>query len=243
MRRFLPLQRTLARRLRSAGKAPQVLEGPFAGMRYFSGLVWGPMTPKWAGTYEKEIQPWIQELLANPPVRVVDVGCAEGYYAVGVARALPGVPVHSFDIDRSSRRQLRRLARLNDVQDQIVIRGWCSHETLQNLASDGGFFLIVDIEGGEWSLLDPDLCPVLRHTAMIVELHAWQGQPVQETARELRARFQSSHHITEAQSEPRRPGDSAAISRLGFARDVEEALLNEHRGYAQTWLLLRPISG
>ena len=33
-----------------------VLSGPFSGMRYLNEIVWGPIEPKWIGSYEAECQ-------------------------------------------------------------------------------------------------------------------------------------------------------------------------------------------
>jgi hypothetical protein len=42
--------------------------------------------------------------------RVINVGCAEGYYAVGFATRMPETDVIAFDIDPIARRQTRHLA-------------------------------------------------------------------------------------------------------------------------------------
>ena len=75
----------LARR-RTAGL---VHAGPFAGMRYVDRSVGSCFIPKLLGTYERELAPKIERICRRQPGLVVDVGAAEGYYAVGLAMRIP----------------------------------------------------------------------------------------------------------------------------------------------------------
>src|SRR6516164_6432959 len=63
---------------------PHVLSGPFAGLRYLDEPIWGPIEPKWLGTYEQELLPVIQQIIQTPYSTIIDIGSAEGYYAVGL---------------------------------------------------------------------------------------------------------------------------------------------------------------
>lgn len=73
-----------------------VASGPFAGMRLhpeYSEL------PKFLGTYEANLHPAIRRLTARRYDVILNIGCAEGYYAIGFARAVPGAQVQAFDTD------------------------------------------------------------------------------------------------------------------------------------------------
>ena len=64
----------------------EVQAGPFKGMRYPQFKAKGStMLGKLLGTYEGELADLITSLVKQPYDAVVDVGCAEGYYAVGLA--------------------------------------------------------------------------------------------------------------------------------------------------------------
>ena len=91
----------------AAVRGPHVRHGPFRGMRYEANRV--AATQKLIGTYERELHPWFERVLAQRPTRFVDIGAADGYYAIGIARA--GVPVVAFEMSRIARRQLRELAK------------------------------------------------------------------------------------------------------------------------------------
>lgn len=59
--------------------------GPFAGMKYINKAHGSSLTPKIIGTYERELHPFIYEIADKQYDCIVDVGSAEGYYAVGLA--------------------------------------------------------------------------------------------------------------------------------------------------------------
>ncbi len=200
MRRFVGLQNRVISRLYDSTENIRVLAGPFQDMRYFNEVTWGSLIPKWVGTYEMELHPWIRRMVERPPRIVIDVGCAEGFYAVGLARLLPGVQVFAFEIDFISRRQLRKLSNLNGVADQIRIGGWCSHRELERWTAGGDALLIADIEGHETLLLDPVACPSLATARILVELHPVCGRTLEDTSRELKARFAGTHDGEEVPS-------------------------------------------
>jgi hypothetical protein len=243
MRRFLSAQNEVVGRLYDSTEDIRVLAGPFQGMRYINEVTLGSLIPKWIGTYEMELHPWIRQIVERPPRIVIDVGCAEGFYAVGLARLLPEVRVFAFDVDFISRLQLRKLSRLNSVANQIEIAGRCSHQEIERLAAGGGALLIADIEGLETLLLDPVACPCLAITRILVELHPAFGGVLKDTRRELRIRFAGTHHAEELSSLSRSAANGSHLLPLGFQNGEIPALLEEYRGVAQSWLLLSPTRG
>src|SRR5689334_8812698 len=62
----------------------EVKRGPFAGLNYMAGLERssGDLVAKLVGSYECELYPVFAEWAAARPVHVIDIGCAEGFYAV-----------------------------------------------------------------------------------------------------------------------------------------------------------------
>ncbi len=102
----------------------------------------------------------IDEVIAQQPHLVVDIGAAEGYYAVGLARRLPRCRIVAFDIDPIARKMCRRLAKLNGVRDRVEVRGECDTTYLWTLPPHS--FVLSDCEGAEKTLLDPDRAPALK---------------------------------------------------------------------------------
>jgi hypothetical protein len=75
-----------------------VQEGPFAGMHYLDHTR-DPILPKLVGSYEAEIHSWICAAIKLEYRTLIDVGCAEEYFSVGMALAMPGARIYTFDLD------------------------------------------------------------------------------------------------------------------------------------------------
>jgi len=60
-----------------------VVTAPFAGMRLMRATSWGDgdLAPKLLGYYEAELHPAMAKAVARNPKTIVNIGCAEGYYA------------------------------------------------------------------------------------------------------------------------------------------------------------------
>lgn len=134
---------------------------------------------------------------AEPPI-IVDIGAAEGYYAAGFARRLPGASISAFEIDPFSRRVLREVVRRNGLHN-VTVRGRATHRRIARALVPGSVVLC-DVEGYEDVLLDPKRVTALQSTTMIVELHEFAVAGV--TARVL-DRFCGSHHIDLIDAAPR----------------------------------------
>jgi Met-10+ like-protein len=104
----------------------RIWAGPFVGTRYRVGAVCSASVPKLLGTYERELQPEIEKLANERWSAVIDVGAAEGYYAVGFARRLRDVPVVAYEMDPHGRALLRANAEENSVVESIDLREECT---------------------------------------------------------------------------------------------------------------------
>ena len=236
-RRFAPLHRRVRAQLYGSGPI-EVITGPFRGLKYYNKVVWGPITPKWLGSYEQELQAIVEEIIAADYRTVIDVGCAEGYYAVGLAHRMPRTQVFAYDTDFISRRQTAALARLNGVEARIHLGQLCTgrditrHSRLHTV-------IICDIEGAERSLLDPVACPALLNLDMLVEIH--EGNWPQSTLGLLKARFETSHAIAEVTAIDRDVW--ASLSGSEWSGKIDPALLREaleeHRMPGQKWLWMK----
>ncbi len=168
-----------------------VVSGLFAGMRLLPHASEGCFIPKLLGCYESPLQPSLRSMLDVGYDVVLNVGCAEGYYAVGLARLLPAAEIFAYDIDPAARALCGELAALNGVADRVVIAGAPGSDTFTR---HGGrrVLLVCDIEGGEVGLLDPAAQPSLLEFDLVVEAHNGQG-PVSAV---LISRFAATHRVT-----------------------------------------------
>ncbi|HWA85408.1 MAG TPA: hypothetical protein VG710_04235 [Opitutus sp.] len=214
--------------------------GPFRGMRYVRDSVCSALAPKLLGAYELELNPWIEHLLAAAPPVVINIGAAEGYYAVGFARRCAKTRVVAFESDPLGRAMIAELAARNGVTARISIDASCTTENLAaHLAGECAPLLIVDIEGGEIDLLDPAKLPALKRCPMLVELHE-EHQPAGEI---IRQRFDATHTVDECWSQPRRVRD-LPVGLRGLAqiagRSSFLSALSERRPGPMRWFLLEP---
>jgi hypothetical protein len=208
--------------------------GPFRGMRYLPGLEasQGDLVTKLLGSYEHELHAAVAAWPGSGLALAVNVGCAEGYYAVGLALADPTLKVLAYDVDPQARRLCAALAALNLVADRVQVHGWCDPATLAALP-ERGVGLFVDCEGYELTLLDPAAAPVLRHWSILVELHDFVDPTITET---ICARFADSHEIELIESTPR----SVDAPELSALAPRTRRLVLDERPVAMRWASLTP---
>lgn len=208
--------------------------GPFAGMDYVSAATEGALIPRLLGTYESELHPHFAALLAEGVDCVIDVGCAEGYYAVGLARMAPELTVYAYDIDEKARQACAELAAKNGVADRVIIGGELKPDGFEAFKHRKPLVL-VDAEGAEVQILQPELSPSLAGMNIIVETHG---------PRELQTmieRFSATHDIVRVDQQPKTfdmPGWLKELNHLDQLLAVWE-----WRGILTPWLVMRPKAG
>jgi len=215
-----------------------VMSGPFAGMRYLDRSIWGAYIPKLIGCYERELHPFIERALASDPVHLVDIGGAEGYYAVGLLSRLPKARLTVFEQLEEGRRAIAELASLNGVSDRLTIRGSCDPAALNDcLRETGASFLVSDVEGYEVELLDPQRVPALGRVNMLIEVH---DSAIPNCAEQMARRFEATHHVTRVPQERRGLADYPFddLARQLAPSWVLRYGLNEFRNPVNGWLWL-----
>ncbi len=219
------------------GRPTRVLSGPFKGMRYIFRNVGSALHPKILGVYEKELSASIERLLDLPCDRLVNIGSAEGYYAIGFARRHACPDIVCVDRKPEAHRYAQSLAKLNGVESRLRYLTSIEVQDFEALLEDAAHpLLIVDCEGYEFQLLDPVRAPVLNRCRMLVEMHPYNGLGDLD---EFLSRFESSHHVEVIRAEPRIGRDSPAGVKLS---DRQAAILmNEGRPPGMTWLMMTPL--
>jgi hypothetical protein len=216
-----------------------VLSGPFEGMRY--GAVISQCSlhyPKLLGSYESELHPWIQQVRDCTYEVVVDVGAAEGYYAVGFGRLMPATKVIAYELDPGAREQLSKLASLNGLSRQIEIREGCHPQELRKVSEKRGL-MIMDCEGYEEVLLSVEVITKLAGWDFLIETHDGYSRGV--TQRLIR-RFSATHDVMiqdtvhDLDKADRFPQERLA----GLRREDQDLLMAEEReGANLRWLFCK----
>jgi hypothetical protein len=214
-----------------------VVDGPFRGMRYPDRRASGSsLLPKILGIYEHNLAT-ILSSLAPPPSLVVDVGAAEGYYAIGFARLWARSHILAFDIDPDARQLLRRMALTNGVSDRVTSHAAADSEKLAIILSETkSALLLVDCEGCEYGLLSALDVRALQRTYIAIELHAhvpgWNGK--------LRTMITNLANTHECAFLPILPYEGDL--KVPGAQDARESrnLASERRHYSFGWLIAIP---
>ena len=215
-----------------------VLSGPFTGMHLLPSSAWsGHITPYILGSYEAELHNHIESAIAASPDVVVNIGCGEGYYAVGFATRLPKAIVYASDIEPASLSLCEANARLNGVADRVRIIGALTPSKLDELAAHRAFILS-DCEGCELDLLDPAAVSNLRHTRVIVEMHDFIDETISER---IPSRFSGTHRITVVDVAPRRHDAYPWVSEADFDWAVDES--RPVKPHPMQWAVLVPLLG
>jgi hypothetical protein len=172
-----------------------VVGGPFKGMRYHGQATCGVPDPKLMGVYELELKPFIEDWSAISFRQIIDVGAAEGYYAVGCARLWPQAEIIAFESTKQGQSLLKSMVELNGLQKRIKVMGHCGQEQLQAaMNATKQTLVIMDVEGSEGVLLNPVQIPALAEARIIVEIHDCYDENVGDV---VRSQLKETHFIQE----------------------------------------------
>jgi hypothetical protein len=207
-----------------------VLSGPFKGMDYVVRASEGARAARMLGSYEASLAPVIEEIIKRRYDLVIDVGSAEGYYAVGLARRMPQAQIWARDANPKAQELCRALAMANDVADRVQIGGLMAHEDFE-ICRRQKSLVLCDIEGAEEDLLDPVKAPGLLSADILVETHDTFHPGLSQKIAE---RFKASHHLRLI---GRKLDDSALPAWMEQLSDLDRLIaLWEWRGGPTPWL-------
>jgi hypothetical protein len=223
----------------------RVAYGPFAGLQldpqsWWSAADRGGMI---LGCYEAQVLRVLQSLCVGAR-SMVDVGAADGYYAVGAVKAGMVPLAFCFEMSPAGQAVIRSNAAANGVADKIAVAGIADAEFLDWIPEDywnedDASVFLVDIEGAEFDLLTSNVLERLRKSRIIVELHEAKGVSPSEVDA-LIERAAPHFQCDVITSGPRDPG---AIQELAaWSDDDRWLLMSESRSYDMRWLVMTPTS-
>lgn len=216
----------------------RVLSGPFAGMKFDAGYPLGTPRAIVLGTYEKELWPFLESIGGLSFDTFVDVGGADGYYAVGGALFWNVGRVVVFEVLEAGRAAIAEHAGRNGVAGRIDLRGLCREEDLLALLDPvRRDLLLMDVEGAEAELLSRRVCDRLRSSVVVVEAHDFVSPGLAE---EVAARLAGSHRVQLVPTAPRSVEDWPV--RDWAPRRSKLALMDERRPCAMQWVVCFPGS-
>jgi hypothetical protein len=207
-----------------------VAGGPFGGMRLDYELFPAHASPKFLGTYEQELHSVIETAIRLHPKSVLNIGCAEGFYAVGLAIRLNDAQVFAADADPKALSATMKNAELNGVSARVYPIGIVKPGQFSRYLKANASLLVMDCEGAEFSLLDSANDPILLQTNILVEIHSEFGDK-----REIIRKFTGTHSIIEMSPSVRKAQEITVGPFKGV--DMVRAT-DERRGHQTNWIFL-----
>ena len=214
-----------------------VVDGPFTGMTVLNKARWGDgdIAAKLLGIYECELFPALEQVIKMQPDLVVNVGCAEGYFGIGMGLRTQS-PVVLVDIDEEVLKNASENATSNHLTNfETSLES--NTESLNEFLKKGKMpFLFMDCEGYEEELLSLDAVPELKNTIIMVESHDCHRAGMLQ---QLTDRFTETH-IVEVISQGAKNPYHPLIADFD---DPQKLLITcEFRPSTMSWLFMIPKS-
>jgi len=218
----------------------RIRHGPFAGLSLDERSSWGvgDFSAMMFGLYEQEVLDHLFAAFGRREV-FVNLGAADGYYAIGMLRAGRADRAICFEMSESGRREILRNASLNGVSDRVRVLGRAAPSFIDALAGEDmrRTTLLIDIEGGEFALLGDEVLERLAGAQIIFESHEGQDDSGSAQLAELLKRAERHYEVTELTTGAR---DLSPFPELQSLSDSDRWLMcSEGRGHLMRWYALR----
>jgi len=236
-KRFLLSQKE--QKMQTIFKDLNVLNGPFKGMIYPDFIAHGSsLYPKLLGSYESELYEDIEKLLQNNYDTILDIGCAEGYYAVGFAIRKPEATVLAYDLNKAALLACKQMAILNHVEKNMKFGEFCSAETLRDFPFKGRGLVLSDCEGFEIDLFTKEAVANLSNCDILIELHDLYNEKISVEIEDV---FKDTHTVRKVYSKSTFKKMKEFELGVKFTDDDINSFMLERNGIME-WAIFTPIN-
>lgn len=151
--------------------------GPFKGLSLGKKLWWGKgdLGSMCLGLYEIEILNFFYSKELEDRKNFIDIGAADGYYAIGLLYSGRVNSAVCFELSESGRSTIHSNWMLNGEPGELKINGNV-FDNFEEKTANIDFskaFVLVDIEGAEFSFLTSEMLSYLKKTFIVIEIHNW----------------------------------------------------------------------
>ena len=131
------------------------------------------------GKHEREVLDALRELSTDCD-RLIDVGAADAYFAAGAVVSGLSDGVVCFETDPLGQQVTAKNAAMNRVSDRRTVLGEVRSDLVQQELAETKVdvactVVLMDIQGGEYTLLSDEALQILCPLRIIVELHHFDG--------------------------------------------------------------------
>ena len=215
--------------------------GPLKGYKIPEQSHWGALArpSMLLGLYEREV---VNALLKYAEKRdvFVDVGAADGFFAVGLVACGIFKRSYAFEINTNGRQVIKKSSEINGVAHSVSVRGRFDTDFVANAEEFdlSRSVVLIDIEGEEFDLLDSLLIEQLRRAVLVVELHDFHFADGAALRSALCARLDAHFEVTTITTGAREVPRSEFLDAMS---DNERWLLcSEGRARRMEWLIALP---
>ena len=215
--------------------------GPFKGLILSKEIWWGKTdrANMLLGLYEQEITSELLNVPGDYDI-FIDIGAADGYYGIGVIVGKLFKKSHCFELSTKGQDVIKKSAEENGVRDNIFVHGVANEGFLDQFSNDelARSVLLIDIEGGEFELLNKTSLERLKKSIIFIELHNEFLEDGEAKLKKLKLDA-SEHFIIEKFTTTSR--DLSIFPELRNYSDTDRWLMtSEGRPFLMTWLRLDP---
>lgn len=151
--------------------------GPFKGMILNRQTWWGELDlgAQCLGLYEYEILSLLSQRKDKQFDTFIDIGAADGYYAVGMLFSNLVSSVICFEASANGQQAIKNNWQKNGSPGELHIHGVADNITIQSIPDEAlnNALIMIDIEGHEFELLDASFLDKLKHSEILIEIHNW----------------------------------------------------------------------
>lgn len=203
---LIPIKRRQVEEIRTVENSPifpmleklEVMNGQFKGMKYPSLQAFrSSLYPKIIGSYESELNETIEQIRKKDYTMIIDIGCAEGYYAVGFGLMFPNAKIYGYDNVKKARDLCIEMGELNNIDERLEVRAECTSEDILNFKFDEKTLIICDCEGFEKRLFDKENAKNLTNVDLLIEVHDFIDINI---SGQLESLFSETHKIHKIRS-------------------------------------------
>lgn len=170
-----------------------VTGGPFKGMNYIEQSIGSSYITKLIGSYEEVLHDVVENLKRRDYTTIIDIGCAEGYYLVGLGIYNKKATLIGYDIEERALSLVQSLYNKNNLHNKLILLKECTFHDLSERITDNTL-IICDSEGFEGYILNPEKCSSLKEVqTILIELHDFAYPNIKQI---LTDRFSSTHSVS-----------------------------------------------
>lgn len=170
-----------------------VLNVPFKGLLYpYVESIGSAFYPKILGSYERELQKTLTKFIDEDYSEIIDIGCAEGYYAIGLAIKFTKAKIYAFDINKRAQELCSKMAILNCVSDRVEFGSEVTPNYLSSFKFAKKGLIICDCEGFESELFNEHNIDNLKSCDLIIQTHDFLSIEISGNLKKL---FSKTHDI------------------------------------------------